>query len=211
MGRSGPDQSRTTRYDRRGEASVERSFAESIAVMEADLARLARELRISETRLKAVVDAPMIVFAFDRDGVFTMSEGGRLDVLGLEPGEVVGRSVFEMYRDVAEVVDQCRQALAGNEVLTTGVVNDVVLETRYVPVRDETGRVDSVIGISTDITERRRNEERIAFLAYHDPLTSLANRARLDQRLDVAVGRAGAIGSERRIAVCRPRRLQARQ
>ncbi len=49
----------------RGEANVEATHAERIAAMEADLARLGRELRLSETRLKAVVDAPMIVFAFD--------------------------------------------------------------------------------------------------------------------------------------------------
>jgi predicted signal transduction protein with EAL and GGDEF domain len=67
---------------------------------------------------------------------------------------------------------------------------DNACKTRYVPVRDDSGRVDSVVGISTDITERRRSEERITFLAYHDPLTSLPNRARLDERLELAVSQA---------------------
>jgi GGDEF domain-containing protein len=86
-----------------------------------------------------------------------------------------------------------RQADAERELLTSGTVNGVVLETRYVPVPDDLGRVGSVVGISTDITERRRSEQQIAFLAYHDPLTGTANRARLDERLELAVRQAKRI------------------
>ncbi|MEA2159127.1 MAG: hypothetical protein QOD66_1507 [Solirubrobacteraceae bacterium] len=169
-------------------------LGERVRELEAELARVTRELRVTHERLSAVVDAPVIVFAFDSDGIFTMSEGRRLDVLGLAAGEVVGRSVFEIYGDMPDVVEQSRRALAGEEVVTSGTVNGVVFETRYVPVRDELGRVGSVVGISTDITERRRSEQQIAFLAYHDPLTGTANRARLDERLELAVRQAKRIG-----------------
>lgn len=48
--------------------------------------------------LKLVVaNAPIVVFALDADGIFTLSQGRGLDALGLKPGEVNGRSVFEMY------------------------------------------------------------------------------------------------------------------
>ncbi len=46
-----------------------------------------------------------------------------------------------------------------------------------------------------DVTELQRNEERIAFLAQHDVLTGLANRAQLRDRLEectVRLGQAGA-------------------
>jgi PAS domain S-box-containing protein len=164
-----------------------------VSELEAELGRMAGELRVTGERLSAVVDAPVIVFAFDSQGVFTMSEGRRLDVLGLAPGEVVGRSVFEVYAHMPDVVEQSRRALAGEEVVTSGTVNNVVFETRYVPVRDDDGRVGSVVGISTDITERRRSEQQIAFLAYHDPLTGTANRAQLDERLELAVRQAKRI------------------
>lgn len=39
-----------------------------------------------------------VLFAFDREGVFTLSEGGGLAVLGRRPGEVVDRSIFDVYR-----------------------------------------------------------------------------------------------------------------
>src|SRR4028119_468194 len=41
---------------------------------------------------------PFIVFALDAEGVFTASDGKGLAALDLEPGEVVGRSAFEVYR-----------------------------------------------------------------------------------------------------------------
>jgi len=46
----------------------------------------------------------------------------------------------------------------------------------------------------SDITERRRAQEQIAFLAYHDPLTKLPNRALLDEHLALGLARARRSG-----------------
>ncbi|MFL5256518.1 MAG: EAL domain-containing protein [Rhodopila sp.] len=42
-----------------------------------------------------------------------------------------------------------------------------------------------------DVTEKRRNEEKIAFMAHHDALTGLANRALFREHLNAAVARFG--------------------
>jgi len=47
----------------------------------------------------------------------------------------------------------------------------------------------------SDITERRRAQEQIAFLAYHDPLTKLPNRALLDEHLALGLARARRSGA----------------
>jgi diguanylate cyclase (GGDEF)-like protein/PAS domain S-box-containing protein len=52
---------------------------------------------------------------------------------------------------------------------------------------DAKGRVYRMIGVSQDITERKRQEEEARFLAYHDTLTGLPNRRLLDDRLGQAV------------------------
>jgi diguanylate cyclase (GGDEF)-like protein/PAS domain S-box-containing protein len=52
---------------------------------------------------------------------------------------------------------------------------------------DASGRVYRMIGVSQDITDRKRQEEEARFLAYHDTLTGLPNRRLLDDRLRQAV------------------------
>ena len=45
-------------------------------------------------------------------------------------------------------------------------------------------------GFVRDISERRRGEEQLTYLAYHDPLTGLPNRVLVEQQLDLALARA---------------------
>ncbi|MDE1958944.1 MAG: EAL domain-containing protein [Xanthomonadaceae bacterium] len=56
-------------------------------------------------------------------------------------------------------------------------------ELLVAPVRDEDGRLTHFVGVQQDITETRRNEERLAFQALHDELTGLPNRRALLARL----------------------------
>jgi diguanylate cyclase (GGDEF)-like protein len=66
----------------------------------------------------------------------------------------------------------------------------VWLAARGVPMRGGSGRVSRIIGVCQDITERKRREEMVHFLAYHDALTGLPNRRLLDDRLKQAVYQA---------------------
>ena len=121
-----------------------------------------RELRDSEERLRTVVTgAPVVLFAVDRNGIFTLSEGQGLDALGLKPGQVVGQSAFDVYQDIPEIVEHLHRSLEGEEVASTVQVADLVYETRYSPVRDEGGEVAGVIGVATDVTDRKRAEEEL--------------------------------------------------
>ena len=56
-----------------------------------------------------------------------------------------------------------------------------------------------LISIATDITERRRSERHIQFLAHHDTLTNLPNRALFMDRLQQAIRQAGP--GKRKVAV----------
>jgi diguanylate cyclase (GGDEF)-like protein/PAS domain S-box-containing protein len=51
------------------------------------------------------------------------------------------------------------------------------------------------ISVSRDITDRKNAEEKVAFLATHDPLTGLANRTLLDERIDGYLARARRTGT----------------
>ena len=55
---------------------------------------------------------------------------------------------------------------------------------------DPDGRPALIQGVMLDITERKAAEEQIAYLAYHDKLTGLPNRAMFDELLELSLARA---------------------
>jgi diguanylate cyclase (GGDEF)-like protein/PAS domain S-box-containing protein len=57
-------------------------------------------------------------------------------------------------------------------------------------VRDEQGIPRYSHGVMMDISERKRAEDQVAFLAYHDSLTGLPNRAMFEELLELSVARA---------------------
>jgi two-component system cell cycle sensor histidine kinase/response regulator CckA len=135
------------------------------------------ELRRSEQRLHTTLNAaPVILFALDPAGVFTLSAGRGLQELGLKPGEVVGQSVFERYRDNPEILDHFRRALSGEEFIATDEVpqQQRVYETRWAPGPDRDGIPSGVIGIATDITERVRLQKQMRNMQQLEAIGRLA-------------------------------------
>jgi diguanylate cyclase (GGDEF)-like protein/PAS domain S-box-containing protein len=55
---------------------------------------------------------------------------------------------------------------------------------------DAEGRPHLIQGVMLDVTERKEAEAQIAFLAYHDKLTGLPNRAMFDELLELSLSRA---------------------
>ena len=93
------------------------ALKESYADLELKIASRTSELRASEERLRTVVTgAPVVMFALDRKGVFTLSEGKGLDALSLTAREVVGKSAFEIYGDEPQIVENVKRTLAGEAV-----------------------------------------------------------------------------------------------
>ncbi|HEX4100485.1 MAG TPA: EAL domain-containing protein [Pseudonocardiaceae bacterium] len=66
-------------------------------------------------------------------------------------------------------------------------------------VRDEVGEPAYQVALLEDVSERRRLQERLEYQAYHDPLTALANRQMVTERLEeVFAGPA----DQRRVGLC---------
>ncbi len=98
-------------------------------------------------------------------------------------------SVLDEVGDVYQSTHNWRHMKADGseiEVLTFG---------RRVPFEGK----DGFLVTAVDITERRRAEARIAYMAHHDNLTGLPNRVKFREHLDQALERSG--GSDERIGV----------
>jgi diguanylate cyclase (GGDEF)-like protein/PAS domain S-box-containing protein len=131
-----------------------------------------------------IANAPVILIALDAEGTVRVAEGRDLAALGHAPESMIGKSFFALYDDQTALVAQARRALAGETYTSYGSVRDVVIETRWTPLRDEAGAITGTVAVATDITERRRAEVALTRQALYDALTDLPNRTYLHERLN---------------------------
>lgn len=119
-------------------------------------------LRRSEELLRTVISgAPVVLFSVDKNGIFTLLEGKGLGVLGLTPGEVVGRSVFDADAQFPNIREDIHLAIAGEAHTSIVNLGESVYEIRYTPRFDYEGEIEGAIGIASDITSRWKSEREL--------------------------------------------------
>lgn len=133
-------------------------FAEDITARK----QAEEDLRERELRLRTLLESvPVTLWAVNRQGVFTFVRGRNSNPLGSAYSSLVGQSVFEVYRDAPQLLENMRRALAGQELLRTIEVGGAAFEVHHTLLRDQQGAVDGVIGVSINVTERKRMEEAL--------------------------------------------------
>ena len=124
--------------------------------------RAEEALRATSEHLNTVItNSPVIMSALDKDGVFTLYEGKGLEALGQQPGEMVGRSVSDVYENLPRVLENIRRALDGETTTLSLAIEDLAFDCRYEPFRDDKGRVIGVVGVAYDITALKRAEQNL--------------------------------------------------
>ena len=124
----------------------------------------------SERRLRAILDAePECVKLIDADGrLLEMNPAGLAMIEAESAGEVVGREMCDLVHPEhrAAFAELNRRVLAGEtgwlEFRVTGLRGaDRWLETHATPLRDRDGRVVAVLGVTRDVTGKKKLEERV--------------------------------------------------
>jgi diguanylate cyclase (GGDEF)-like protein/PAS domain S-box-containing protein len=160
-------------------------------------ARAAREL------LARVVDSSDdAILTNSRDGVITSWNRGAERLYGHAATYAVGKPIDIIIppERAGEQRDFLRQVFTGesiDHVETERRRSDgrlVTVSLTISPVRDARGRIVSASVIARDVTERRHYEERLRYLAEHDPLTDLLNRRRFEEELSNELARAQRYG-----------------
>jgi diguanylate cyclase (GGDEF)-like protein/PAS domain S-box-containing protein len=77
---------------------------------------------------------------------------------------------------------------------TDGTAMDCLVSVS--PERGEAGRICEYHGIVRDVTTLKKAQEMVKFMAFHDPLTGLPNRALFKDRLKMAIARAKRGGKQ---------------
>ncbi len=127
--------------------------------------RLQRREEVLEAVLSSV---PLVVYATDLNGIFTLSEGQGLSGLGLAPGQVIGQSALAMYSAAPTIVASIRRALAGETFTNTTNVGRVFQST-YTPIRRE-GAIIGMLGVSVDITAEITTQHEVERLQRYNEL-----------------------------------------
>ena len=151
--------------------------------------RVAARDRLESDRLRQLADSALEGILIHRDGLIL--DGNRsvatllaTDLLTLRTSPI-RRFLPPEYATVP--ADAANDASEAEIVSALGERLPVEIVSRPVSY----GGKPALVTALRDIRERRQSEERIRFLAHHDPLTRLANRAKLHDNLQRALEAAG--------------------
>lgn len=114
------------------------------------------------------------------------------DKYGVSTDEAVGKTDFDFFSE-----EHAKQAYKDEQrIIKTGepIVDIEEKETwsgkkcRWIsstkmPFYDKKGNIIGTFGVSRDISDRKKAEEKIKYLSFHDSLTGLYNRAYFDEEL----------------------------
>lgn len=152
-----------------------------------------------EARFRALVQNSFdIITIHDQAGVTIYESPAASRVLGYPPGSLIGKTPFETVhpKDVARAREAFSALLRGESSPVPTVMRFrradgswIHLEVLGNNLLDHPG-IRGIVLTSRDVTERKRAEERVQFLANYDVLTGLPNRFLMQDRLTQAVAQA---------------------
>lgn len=166
------------------------ALARDIEALERSRNDLVRESR--EALAQLIDTVPAMISATDPDGLLIFVNARQAASAAAVPGDLVGHGTARIMDD-----ERAARSLAADaQIFATGQpipgyeeeatdVHGVVrtLFTTKAPLRDSDDRLVGVLTTSIDITDRKRAEEQLLFLARHDAMTGLPNRSLLGERL----------------------------
>lgn len=143
------------------------------------------------------------------DGVISTDQQGKVLILnqvaekltGWTQEEAVGQPLETVYNIISEGTrEKCespvQQAFTSGQVseMTSQAIqiskNQIEMHTEYnaAPICDEQGKINGMVLVFRDITEKKQRQDEIKYLSFHDQLTGLYNRRFYEEelvRLDV--------------------------
>ncbi|MBK7389362.1 MAG: response regulator [Bacteroidetes bacterium] len=134
-------------------------YALRINAAQQNTSKAERALQESERKLETVIaKSPIILFAINKEGQFTMFKGRGVELLNVNPEDIIGKNFIETHRILPIDIKSLRNVIGGKELSTTMEVNNRFLDITCIPQRDEYFEPSGMIGIATDITDLKNSE-----------------------------------------------------
>lgn len=139
-------------------------LGQDINTMLSALERSRHELAQSAERIRLVVSsAPIVIFALDMNGKFTLFEGNPSTDLGFDTTRLVGTSVYgpPIVSRIPQFAQDYDKARLGETSRTIVEAQQWVLDIHSAPLRGIEGNIIGVMGVATDITEQKESEHKL--------------------------------------------------
>ncbi|MDI1449792.1 PAS domain-containing protein [Polyangium sp. 6x1] len=118
------------------------------------------ETPVSELVLRALLDhLDVIAWATDKEGIYTFYDGKALAAFGAAPGQLLGKSVFDVFGD--HISPAMRAALDGAPGRESIHIVGSHWDNFYLPIRDAGNGFAGVLGISQNTNEGQRIREEL--------------------------------------------------
>ncbi|MCA1766652.1 MAG: EAL domain-containing protein, partial [Idiomarina sp.] len=157
------------------------------------VAEKTKALAESKYRLNTILDSVEAnIYIKDKELRYQYANWQVLKLFKLELEDVIGKTDYDLFdKATAEQLKSYdSKVIESGQRLAQGEVNTLPGEKEVrqfwsvkVPLFDAQNKVIGLCGISTDISEYQNMKEEIQSLAYFDPLTGLANRRFMLERL----------------------------
>ena len=185
-----------------GEIYPLQSLQEQNSALQALVAERTQALNESQALYRLLTeDAQDVLWRTDSRLIVTYISPADERLRGFRADEVLGHSVFEMFTDegVELVKGMLRRQAIEDAAGSSGGFLRFQVEHRCKdgrliwgemlskPDRNAQGEIIGYHGITREITERKHLEEQVRQLAFHDPLTRLANRRLMLDHLEQAM------------------------
>lgn len=169
-------------------------FADQVALSLVEAEQLER-IALQTAALEATANAVVITGS---DGRVEWANRAFTDLTGFDLEEVFGETPRMLKSGIQSdfYYEKLWETIKGGHVWRGELYNRRKDGTIYVeeqtitPVTGTDGAIRHFVAVKQDVTQRRRNEERIRYLALHDPLTDLGNRRSVEESLERVVARA---------------------
>ncbi|WP_449539233.1 diguanylate cyclase domain-containing protein [Ferdinandcohnia sp. Marseille-Q9671] len=154
------------------------------------------ELQKSEQRFRIIAEhSKDIIKILDNEGTITYVSPAIEEVLGLQAKDIIGKPYYYNIHsdDVEALKENIKNIYETKQYFETEIRrihsegHAVWLHSDYIPVINSGDKIEKIIVISGDITDRKKKAKELSKLAFRDPLTGLPNRRLFTERFEQAI------------------------
>lgn len=161
----------------------------------------ALELQNEKNFIDKILDTTqVIILTIDSAGIISSTNKYAEQLIGYQENELIGKKFTDLFmtEEISEFIQASKiylvekrkktfqfecpiHTVEGSELYISWFLSPLVVD------ESNSNKIPDTLVVGLDLTERKRSENQLTWLAEHDPLTSLYNRRKFEKELDQAI------------------------